>query len=186
MGESISRTPRKFWIRISPWVIMGSLVVMVPIFVYITTESIKSQRKSMELMLSEKGGALIRAFEAGTRTGMMGRDWSGARVQQLIRETADLPDILYILITDDTGTIVAHNQPLNIGLKYGPDLPTIIDRTLRWRVVRTPNGTRVFEVYRRFHPSRPGMFLRPRRMPMSSHHDWFYPHMLPAPPHPPP
>ena len=106
MGESISRTPRKFWIRISPWVIMGSLVVMVPIFVYITTESIKSQRKSMELMLSEKGGALIRAFEAGTRTGMMGRDWSGARVQQLIRETADLPDILYILITDDTGTFL--------------------------------------------------------------------------------
>lgn len=185
MGETAARSTQKIWIRISPWVIMGSLAVMIPIIAYITTESIKSQRRSMELVLSEKGGALIRAFEAGTRTGMMGRDWSGARVQQLIQETADLPDIQYILITDDKGTIVAHNQPLNIGLKYGPDLPKVIDRTLRWRIVRTPNGTKVFEVYRRFHPSRPGMFSRPGRIHPSRHHDWFYPHMLPAVPHPP-
>lgn len=49
------RTSRKAWIRISPWVIMGSLVVMVPIFIFVTMESIQTQRRNMELMLSEKG-----------------------------------------------------------------------------------------------------------------------------------
>lgn len=185
MGTDKKGNSRKVWIRISPWVIMGSLVVMAPIFIFITMESIRIQRRSIELMLSEKGGALIRAFEAGTRTGMMWGDWSGSRVQQLIRETADLPDILYILITDEKGTIIAHNQPLNIGLKYGPDLPKVIDRTLRWRIVMTPNGTRVFEVYRRFHPSRPGMFPRPGHPMHYRYQDWFSPHMLPAPSAPP-
>lgn len=155
---------------------MGSLIVMVPIFIFTTMESIRTQRKNMELMLSEKGAALIRSFEAGTRTGMMGRDWSGARVQRLIMETADLPDILYILITDSRGRIVAHNQPLNIGRTYGPVLPGRIDRTLRWRIVATPSGNKIFEVYRRFTPSRSGMFmLHPDRQPR----DWFWPHMIP-------
>ncbi|MGC9325875.1 MAG: hypothetical protein ACP5G0_14125, partial [Desulfomonilia bacterium] len=63
------------WIRISPWVILGSFLVMVPIFVFITIESINSQKENMTLLLSEKGDALIRAFEAGTRTGMMGMNW---------------------------------------------------------------------------------------------------------------
>ncbi|HON95038.1 MAG TPA: ATP-binding protein, partial [Deltaproteobacteria bacterium] len=175
------RTSRKAWIRISPWVIMGSLVVMVPIFIFVTMESIQTQRRNMELMLSEKGGALIRSFEAGTRTGMMGRDWSGARVQRLIMETADLPDIQYILITDRQGRIVAHNQPLNIGRMYGPDLPDRIDKTLRWRIVTTVDGKKVFEVYRRYSPSRGGMLLMPRDL---HSRDWFSPHMLPrmAPP----
>lgn len=181
MENGQDRAGRKAWIKISPWVITGSLIVMVPIFIFVTLESIQTQRRNMELILSEKGGALIRSFEAGTRTGMMGRDWSGARVQRLIMETADLPDIQYILITDREGRIVAHNQPLNIGRIYGPDLPQKIDRTLRWRKVRTLDGKKVFEVYRRFTPSRGGILLFPHDM---GSRDWFSPHMLPrfAPP----
>ncbi len=165
------------WIRISPWVIMGSLIVMVPIFIFITMDSIKTQRKNMILMLSEKGDALIRSFEAGTRTGMMGMDWSGARVQRLIMETAEQPDILYILITDKDGKIVAHNQLLDIGKTHGLDLlKSKIGNTAQWRVLKNTNGKQVFEVYRRFYPSMGRVFIY---KPMNSRHDWFFPHMLP-------
>jgi two-component system sensor histidine kinase HydH len=46
-----------------------------------------------------KGAALIRSFEAGTRTGM-GMRWGGLQVQKLLMETAQQPDITYLLITD--------------------------------------------------------------------------------------
>ncbi|HPI92885.1 MAG TPA: ATP-binding protein [Deltaproteobacteria bacterium] len=183
MDNGQDKTSRKAWIRISPWVIMGSLIVMVPIFIFTTLESIRTQRRNMELMLSEKGAALIRSFEAGTRTGMMGMDWSGARVQRLIMETAELPDIVYIMITDKDGRIVAHNQPMNIGRVYGvDDTRKRIGKTLQWRVIKGDNGKPVFELYRRFYPSRGGLLMH---RPMRPNQDWFYPHMIPQIANPP-
>ncbi|MDT8274012.1 MAG: histidine kinase dimerization/phospho-acceptor domain-containing protein, partial [Desulfomonilia bacterium] len=174
--EHLSRGRR--WIRISPWVILGSFVVMVPIFVFITLESINSQKTSMVLLLSEKGDALIRSFEAGTRTGMMGMNWSGAQVQRLIMETAEQPDILYILITDKDGRIVAHNQPLVIGRTHGQNLDhdTMGGRRIAWRIITLENGSSVFEVYRRFNPSGGRIFYPGQRM---FPQDWFSPHMIP-------
>ena len=180
MGRDNIKHTKAAWIRISPWVIMGSLIVMVPIFIFMTMESIKTQRKNMILMLSEKGDALIRSFEAGTRTGMMGTDWSGARVQRLIMETAEQPDILYILITDKDGKIVAHNQPLNIGKTYSLDLDrNKIGVAPRWRILKAVNGKPVFEVYRRFNPSWGRVLIYKPRTLKRYRHDWFYPHMLP-------
>ena len=177
MGKKIMTHSRKSWIRISPWVIMGSLVIMIPIFIFTTMESIRTQRKNMYHMLNEKGNALIRSFEAGTRTGMMGMGWSGIQVQRLIMETAEEPDILYILITDKDGKIVAHNQPLNIGGEYGLDVDQArLGSILKWRILEDGRGHKVYEVYRRFHPSRSGMMVYKRK---KLQHDWFYPHMLP-------
>jgi len=177
MDNSVGMYSRKAWIKISPWVIMGSLIVMVPIFIFTTMESIRTQRKNMYHMLSEKGDALMRSFEAGTRTGMMGIGWSGAQVQRLIMETSQEPDILYILITDKDGKIVAHNKVQNIGKMYGLDIDQArLGPIIRWRVLTDDKGRHVFEVYRRFHPSRSGMIILRRKTPL---HDWFYPHMIP-------
>jgi len=183
MGKKNLLHSKKAWIRISPWVIMGSLIVMVPIFIFTTMESIRTQRKNMYHMLSEKGDALIRSFEAGTRTGMLGMGWSGVQVQRLIMETAEEPDILYILITDGNGKIVAHNHPLNIGRDYGLDINQLqLGHILRWRIIKDSKNRKVFEVYRRFHPSRTGMMIKKRKQ---QQHDWFYPHMLPRRERPP-
>jgi two-component system sensor histidine kinase HydH len=108
---------------------------------------------------------------------MMGLGWSGAQVQRLIMETAEEPDILYILITDKDGKIVAHNQPMNIGKTYGLDIDQArLSHVLMWRVLKDEKGRQSFEVYRRFHPSRSGMIILRRKRPL---HDWFYPHTLP-------
>ncbi len=166
------------WVRISPWVIIAALIIMVPLFAFITVKNIESQQNNMILLLKEKGAALIRSFEAGTRTGMMGMNWSGVQVQRLIMETAEQPDILYILITDSEGTIVAHNQPMHIGKTHrsGLDFAKIGDSIQTRKLLRS-DGTSVFEVYRQFTPS--GSKSISRRGMMMFQNDWFYMKMFP-------
>jgi len=165
------------WIRISPWVIIGSLCIIVPIFTYITVENLTSQQKNMQMLLSEKGDALIRSFEAGTRTGMMGMNWSGIQVQRLIMESAKEPDILYILITDQKGNIVAHNKPSNIGKKHGSDLgKQRFGENIQWRTLKTYDGKEIFEVHRQFKPTGDNLLEHMQQM---FSEDWFTPHMFP-------
>ena len=93
---------KKFWAGVPPWVLIGAVVVLLPVVVFITVENInRQQEKSIRLML-EIGAVLIRSFEAGTRTGMMGMQWGETQLQQLLSETAQQPDIVYLMVTDDT------------------------------------------------------------------------------------
>ena len=166
------------WIRISPWVIIGALIIMVPIFAFITVKNIEREQENMILLLTEKGAALIRSFEAGTRTGMMGMNWSGVQVQRLIMETAEQPDILYILITDDEGTIVAHNQPMYIGRTHRKGLDfSGIGESIQTRKLVTADKKSIFEVYRQFTPSGSRQFSRGGMMMFQN--DWFYMKMFP-------
>jgi len=116
----------------------------------------------------EKGAALIRSFEAGTRTGMMGMRWGGLQVQRLLTETSQQPDIIYLLITDNAGKVVAHNDLSKIGKYHGMDLDLESisqSKTLQWRQTE-----HIFEVYRKFSPlqSPPR-----RRSSMTINEDWF-------------
>lgn len=69
----------------------------------------------MEKVLGEKGGALIKSFEAGARAGRMSRFGTESRLQALIDATAELPNILYITLTDQSGKVIAHSNPEQIG-----------------------------------------------------------------------
>jgi len=103
----------------------------------------------------EKGAALIRSFEAGTRTSMSGNFMGSFHLQRLLSETAMQPDIAYLLVTDAEGTIVAHNHPDYVGEIYetGMDLKEISGaKEVRWRVVTTTDDMKIFEVYRSFAP----------------------------------
>jgi two-component system, NtrC family, sensor histidine kinase HydH len=155
-------TPRnpiknKPWLWVPPWVVIGAVLVLAPIFFFLTMDSISRQKENTIALLKEKGAALIRSFEAGARTGMMGMRWGGAQVQRLLSETAQQKDIVYILVTDTKGTILADSDPKNIGKPYGEslDLPLIAHaHTLHWREVYTGKSKKVFEVFRQFVPMR--------------------------------
>ena len=67
---------REFWTGLPPWILLGAIAVLFPIFSYITYENINRQKESSEQLLKEKGAALIRSFEAGTRTGVLSTNWS--------------------------------------------------------------------------------------------------------------
>ena len=148
-------TKRKPRLWIPPWVIIGAVLVLAPIFFFVTVDSINRQKENTISLLKEKGAALIRSFEAGARTGMMGMRWGGAQVQRLLAETAQQKDIVYILVINSAGKILADSDPQNIGKVYGGDLDLARishSHALHWREVHTENGTKIFEVFRQFVP----------------------------------
>lgn len=154
---TLARLP---WISVPPWIILGAVVVLAPIFVFWTFQNIRKQQETLTLLMLEKGAALIRSFEAGTRTGMMGMmgmRGGGFQLQRLLVETAQQPDIVHLLVTDTEGRVIAHSDPERIGETYGKDLD--LERISRsdkpeWRLVPGPAGTDVFEVFRKFAPTR--------------------------------
>jgi two-component system, NtrC family, sensor histidine kinase HydH len=155
MKNKINERGRKFWAGVSPWFIIGAVVVMVPVFVVLTLQSINKQKEYTTQLLVEKGAALIRSFEAGARTGI-GMRWSSFQLQKLLIETAQQPDIDHLIVTDVEGTIVADSDPSMIGETYGTDidLPRLTAlREVEWRQVPNPEGADTFEVYRQFSPT---------------------------------
>ena len=147
---------RKLWVGISPWIIIGAVVILVPIFIFMTQQSLNRQRAYTTKLLVEKSAALIRSFEAGARTGI-GLKWGHFQLQKLLMETAQQPDIDYLIVTDTHGTILADSDPSLIGENYGTDLDlSSVSRSkqLQWRQVPNTEGANTFEVYRQFMPAR--------------------------------
>lgn len=138
---------------------MGAVMVLFPIFAFMTLQNITRQKENSFRLLLEKGAALIRSFEAGTRTGM-GFSWSGVQLQKLLTETAQQHDIVYLLVTDTKGIILAHNNPGYIGKTHGKGLNlrrVIHEETIKWRIVSNSEGKKIFEVFRKFSPVERGL-----------------------------
>ena len=150
-----NRRSEQLWAVIPPWLIIGAVVILVPLFLFMTLENISRQEEQTTRLLVEKGAALIRSFEAGARTGI-GLHWGGFQLQKLLMETAREPDIDYLIVTDVQGTILADSDPSRLGMGYGLDLdlPKIAKtETLTWRRVPNSEGADTFEIYRRFAPT---------------------------------
>jgi two-component system sensor histidine kinase HydH len=145
----------KFRAGIPAWLFIGAVIVLFPIFAFITMQNIHRTSFHNTRLLLEKGAALIRSFEAGTRTGISGSFMGSFHLQRLLSETAMQPDIAYIVVTDAEGTVVAHNHTDHVGQVYetGLDLKEVsASKELQWRVVTSSDEIKVFEVYRRFAP----------------------------------
>jgi two-component system sensor histidine kinase HydH len=154
----------RFWASFPPWVVAGASLVLFPLVGFATFNTIQSQKESAYRLLLEKGAALIRAFEAGTRTGIATAQWQGFRLQHLLQETARQPDIRYLFVIRENGTIIAHSQPERVGMQIQqtllpppPQAQESFDsgRTrniLYWRILQSSDNPPVFEVYRPFLP----------------------------------
>jgi len=162
----------RFWVGVPPWIFMGAVMVLFPIFAFMTLQNITRQKENSFRLLLEKGAALIRSFEAGTRTGM-GFSWSGVQLQKLLTETAQQHDIVYLLVTDTNGIILAHNNPGYIGKTHGKGLNlrrVIHEETIKWRIVSNPEDKKIFEVFRKFSPIKRGLNVGNGHMMMQM---WF-------------
>lgn len=153
-----SKRPTGSWLGVPPWILLGAVLILTPIFIFWAVENIRRQQEMSTLLLLEKGAALIRSFEAGARTGMMGMlgmRGTAFKLQRLLMETAQQPDIVYLVVTDRQGTVQAHSNPDRIGETYGNRLdPQRLPgpQAPSWRKVSGPEGGPVFEVYRAFSP----------------------------------
>jgi two-component system sensor histidine kinase HydH len=140
---------------ISSWIVIGMSIIMVVAVSVLAAFNYNREKKGMQQMLNEKGAALIKSFEAGTRTGMMGRFGSGSRLQTLLTETASQEDILYITLVDFSGKILAHNDPDMIGRQFAS--PQTLDQLAAtektsWRTITKGSRPVSFEVYKKFLP----------------------------------
>jgi two-component system sensor histidine kinase HydH len=142
-------------IHASPWIIVGSVAILLITVVVLAVQNYNREKQYMSRILSEKGAALIKAVEAGARTGMMGMMWGGQQIQTLIEETALLPDVLYITITNRDGLVLASSQRGLIGTQVS-DNPYLNGITpsdkINWKIINAENRQRSFEVYRYFKP----------------------------------
>ena len=170
----------------SPWIIIGSVAILLIVVVVLAYQNYSREKKYMSQILSEKGAAIIKAVEAGARTGMMGMMWGGPQVQSLIEETAQLSDVFYITVANHQGLVLASSNRELIGTRMdngfsdkGLDHP----EEIRWRYKRVDDQRSAFEVYRPFRPisdhdTRMGdhmyRMMRERKM-MGSDNDWSYP-----------
>ena len=129
-------------------------VILAIVVIGLAVMNYNRERQYMGKILSEKGASLIRAFEAGARTGMMGALGTLPRLDTLIKETADQPDILYIAIVDSKGEILAHNDSDMVGQSfidqnYMADLEATEE--VKWRTIGDDTLS-AFEVYKLFLP----------------------------------
>ncbi len=145
---------------VSPLLPAGVLLILLPIFTFMTLDRLERQKEFFTQQLMEKGTALIRTFEAGTRTGMFTMRWGAPRIQAMLFETALQPEVIYMMITSKDGKILAHSDMNKVGKDMG-DMPlpeNISPDTglILYRVKPSENEEEVFEVYKRFVPIRRG------------------------------
>jgi two-component system sensor histidine kinase HydH len=148
---------KRFWAAIPSWIFLGAVAVLFPVFALMTAANINRQKEITVRMLLEKGAALIRSFEAGTRTGMMALHFGRSQLQKLLTETAQQPDIAYLMVSDTNGLILAHGDATQIGKIHpaqGIDLKeAALLKTLKYREIVSKNGKSIFEVFGRFSPT---------------------------------
>ncbi len=143
---------------ISPFLILGMVLILVPIFIFITMDNINTLNQRVIEHFTGRGEALLRSLEAGTRTGLMVTRWEAEKIQRLLTETALQSDIEYIMITDAKGKILAHSDPGKVG-QTCRQMPPLPDQKalsqVHYREVQDEADKRIFEVYKRFTPARP-------------------------------
>jgi len=174
-------------LQTSPWIIVGAVAILLVIVVVLAIQNIDREQRNMTRILSEKGAALIMAVEAGARTGMIGMMWGGDQVQALLEETARLPDVLFMAVTDKSGLILAHSDKTRIGGKFRNNFSLNVldpETQTHWQFTENGKNQHLFEVYRYFQPMTYADFklsdkmvsmMKRQRMMMGRGSDWCFP-----------
>ncbi|KFK92183.1 MULTISPECIES: two-component system sensor histidine kinase ZraS [unclassified Serratia (in: enterobacteria)] len=144
------------------WIVIGPVVIVLGIIITLAVKDLQSGRAIEIQTLRDKSAVLIRAFESGTRTGMgmgMGMRWRQDQRQILLEEMAYQPGVLYIAMTDPSGRILAHSDPMRVGSQlYSKQQMDALQATgvEQWHMTsfvdQQHNSQNTFEAYRFFKP----------------------------------
>lgn len=152
------KTARKktkgIWSGVSPWLIIGTVIIIIPLFVFVTLDNVRKLETATRDLLLTQGETLIRSFEAGIRTGA-GMNWGAFQLQKLLIEMSRQPDLDHIIVVSQEGLILADSDPAMVGESYGLDIdPAAVSQMAKpgWRIVSRPERGETFEVFRRFSP----------------------------------
>lgn len=147
---------KKIRLDISVWVAVSAITVLAVLLGLMIFMQFQQRKNQAATIFVEKGTTLIQSFEAGLR-GRLDQDEDMFYLQKLLMETAEQPDIDYIIVTNGEGRILADSDPSMPGRSYGLDLDVQKisgSREVHWRETANPEGAGTFEVYRGFSPRR--------------------------------
>ncbi len=155
MKRMKKKRKRKIRFDISVWVAISAIAVLAVLLALMGFMQVQWRKNQAVALFVEKGGTLIQSFEAGLQNlpDKIGKHEDTFYLQKLLMETAQQPDIDYMIITDNRGQIIADSDPSMMGRDYGLDLGTAAiagSREIRWRQTANPDGAGTFEVYRGF------------------------------------
>lgn len=139
---------------ISVWAAVSAITVLVMMLGMMIFMQSQQRKDQAVILFVEKGATLIRSFEAALR-GPIDRKEEEFYLQKLVMETAQQPDIDYLIVTNSEGRILADSDPSMVGRPYGLDLDVKkvgASGDIRWRQTANPEGAGTFEVYRGFSP----------------------------------
>ena len=129
--------------------VVSLLLVIIGISTY---RNLNREKQRALSFVHRQGLTLIHALEAGTRSEMIMHVWQKDMVSSLIREAAKNDDIAYIYLSDDKGQIIHHSDPSHEGEKTIWNPLELIKGWVLSRMVRLPDGARVYEIAKRFTP----------------------------------
>lgn len=155
-----SKTKRDFFERLGPsviWTLIISSIILIVVVIVFFIDNLNREKGFVREILTEKGMAIIKAFESGTRAGLLQMGWESFHIQKMIRAIGEESGIIYIFICDENGIALAHSDPNLIGKQIISKEQLIKIDPKKEPKSRTTyfNNKRVFEVYKIFKPIKP-------------------------------
>lgn len=162
---------------VSPWLFLGVVFLLVLIIALMASQNITARRQSsLEEMLT-KGVAIMRSVEAGSRSSMYAMPWGNTQLQRLLEESALMPEVLEICITDASGFILSSSNAQRIGqIMPPPQIPNLPPPgnwnkdEIMWEIMTQQTGgkaggeQRVMHIFSRFEAT-------PKRVPLPLKND---------------
>ena len=96
------------------WCVAFATGTLLMLLVFLFFNSMKRQTEFVENMVVQRGDALVSALEASVHAEMHMRR-NQASLQILLRELSKKEDISYLVILDESGAILAHSDPGQVG-----------------------------------------------------------------------
>lgn len=135
--------------------ILGLLVatfILLVVVGFLTYLNYNREENLLKDHLKRQGLTLIRALEAGARTGMMGMHWGNSQLETLFSETAKGPNIDRILLVDEKRQIIIDSNP-TLSNWYPENFagPTQNDGTITL-IFKKTSGENIYRIIRHFIP----------------------------------
>ncbi len=155
--------PKSIKISFPIYALIAASFTLLLILSFLTYLNFNREKELLKHHLFRQGVTIIRALEAGARTGMMEMMWGENQVQTLFTETARGPNIDRIALVDKQGQVLAHSNSSLIGARLSDFRPPTQKEPLSL-ILKKEDDENIFRVIKIFEPLNSDQRSRMNRM----------------------